>query len=126
MDPNPFFGVVLHAIGGFAAGSFYIPYKQVKKWSWESYWLVGGVFSWIIAPWIVALIAVPHLARTPDRQGWNRFASLQRRRRGATSSARRVDHPDRELALQTGFFQRSARPSARQRTALLPVTEQKS
>lgn len=56
---NPFFGVVLHSIGGFAAGSFYIPYKAVRKWSWESYWLVGGVFSWIIAPWVVASIACP-------------------------------------------------------------------
>ena len=42
-------GVLLHAIGGFAAGSFYIPFKKVKGWSWESYWLVGGFFSWIIA-----------------------------------------------------------------------------
>jgi L-rhamnose-H+ transport protein len=61
MTPNPFLGVVLHAIGGFAAGSFYIPFKMVRKWSWESYWLVGGVFSWIVAPWVVALITCPHL-----------------------------------------------------------------
>jgi L-rhamnose-H+ transport protein len=54
--------VLLHALGGLAAGSFYIPYKQVKKWSWESYWLVGGVFSWIVAPWIVAGVMSPHLA----------------------------------------------------------------
>jgi L-rhamnose-H+ transport protein len=56
---NPFFGVVLHSIGGFAAGSFYIPYKAVRKWSWESYWLVGGIFSWLIAPWVVACIVCP-------------------------------------------------------------------
>ena len=61
MAPNPFLGVVLHAIGGFAAGSFYIPFKMVRKWSWESYWIVGGLFSWIIAPWVVALIACPNL-----------------------------------------------------------------
>lgn len=54
-------GVFFHAIGGFAAGSFYIPFKKVKQWAWESYWLVGGFFSWIIAPWIVALITVPGL-----------------------------------------------------------------
>jgi len=59
MTPNPFLGIVLHAIGGLAAGSFYIPFKMVRKWSWESYWLVGGVFSWIIAPWVAALIACP-------------------------------------------------------------------
>ncbi len=54
-------GVILHALGGFASGSFYIPYKKVKGWSWESYWLVGGVFSWIIAPIIFGLLTVPDL-----------------------------------------------------------------
>lgn len=54
-------GVFLHAIGGFAAGSFYIPFKKVRNWAWESYWLAAGVFSWIIAPWFVALLVVPAL-----------------------------------------------------------------
>jgi L-rhamnose-H+ transport protein len=54
MTPNPFLGVFLHWLGGLAAGSFYVPYKRVKHWSWEVYWLVGGFFSWIIAPWILA------------------------------------------------------------------------
>lgn len=61
MTPNPFLGVVLHALGGFAAGSFYIPFKRVRFWAWESYWLVGGFFSWIVAPWIVAWITCPDL-----------------------------------------------------------------
>jgi hypothetical protein len=51
---NPFLGVFLHWCGGLASGSFYVPYKGVKKWSWENYWLVGGFFSWIICPWIFA------------------------------------------------------------------------
>ena len=54
-------GVLLHAIGGFAAGSFYIPFKKVRNWAWESYWLVGGVFSWIIAPWIAVVLTCPHV-----------------------------------------------------------------
>ena len=54
-------GVVLHAIGGFAAGSFYIPFKKVRNWAWESYWLVGGIFSWIIMPWLIAALTVPQL-----------------------------------------------------------------
>ncbi len=61
MDINPFLGVCLHAIGGLAAASFYIPFKKVRNWSWESYWLIGGVFSWLITPWIVALLTVPNL-----------------------------------------------------------------
>lgn len=59
MSPNPFLGVLLHAIGGLAAGSFYIPFKKVQKWAWESYWIVGGFFSWIIAPWVASLIFCP-------------------------------------------------------------------
>jgi L-rhamnose-H+ transport protein len=55
MTPNPFLGVVFHWLGGLASGSFYVPYKGVKKWSWETYWLVGGFFSWIICPWAFAL-----------------------------------------------------------------------
>lgn len=54
-------GVLLHAIGGFAAGSFYIPLKKIRDWAWESGWFISGIFSWIIAPWIVASLAVPHL-----------------------------------------------------------------
>jgi len=55
-------GVLLHAVGGFAAGSFYIPFKKVRNWAWESYWLVGGVFSWIIMPWVVAFVTIPELS----------------------------------------------------------------
>jgi L-rhamnose-H+ transport protein len=61
MNPNPFLGVFLHALGGFAAGSFYIPYKKVRGWAWEVYWLVGGFFSWIIAPWVVGFLTCPGL-----------------------------------------------------------------
>ena len=53
---NPFLGVFFHWLGGLASGSFYVPYKGVKKWSWETYWLVGGFFSWIICPWLLATI----------------------------------------------------------------------
>jgi L-rhamnose-H+ transport protein len=61
LTANPFLGVTLHAAGGLAAGSFYLPFKQVRNWAWESYWLVGGVFSWIIAPWILASLTTPEL-----------------------------------------------------------------
>jgi L-rhamnose-H+ transport protein len=52
-------GVFLHFVGGFASGSFYIPYKKVISWHWESYWLAGGLFSWLIAPWLAAYLIVP-------------------------------------------------------------------
>ena len=59
---NPFLGVFLHWLGGLASGSFYVPYKGVKKWSWETYWLVGGFFSWIICPVFFASILTTDLA----------------------------------------------------------------
>ena len=58
-ESSPFFGVILHAIGGLAAASFYIPFSKVIGWSWETFWIIGGVFSWIIAPWALAVIIVP-------------------------------------------------------------------
>lgn len=54
-------GILLHAIGGFAAGSFYIPFKLIKKWSWETSWLVLGFAAWTFAPIIVAWVTVPNL-----------------------------------------------------------------
>lgn len=61
MAPNPFLGVVFHWLGGLASGSFYVPYKGVKKWSWETYWLVGGFMSWIICPSLLASILTKDL-----------------------------------------------------------------
>ncbi len=56
------FGVIFHFIGGFASGSFYIPYKKVKGWAWESFWIVGGIFSWLIVPPLAAYLTVPGFA----------------------------------------------------------------
>ena len=78
MTPNPFFGVFLHWLGGLASGSFYVPYKGVKKWSWETYWLVGGIFSWIICPWLAAYFMTNDLFGVLKQQslstlGWTYF-----------------------------------------------------
>src|SRR4029078_3886368 len=64
MAPNPPLGVVLHAIGGLMSAIFYLPYRRVKHWSWESYWIVGGVFSWIVVPWDMAAGLTPRLFDT--------------------------------------------------------------
>jgi len=64
MVPNPPLGVVLHAIGGLMSAIFYLPYRKVKHWAWESYWLAGGIFSWIVAPWLIASLLVPNLLTT--------------------------------------------------------------
>ena len=55
MGGNPLLGVFLHWLGGLASASFYVPFRRVRGWSWETYWLAGGVMSWIIVPWILAV-----------------------------------------------------------------------
>jgi L-rhamnose-H+ transport protein len=55
-------GVLYHSIGGIASGSFYMPFHKVKGWAWESYWIVGGLFSWLIVPPLAAWLTVPGFA----------------------------------------------------------------
>ena len=56
------FGIIFHLIGGFASGSFYMPYKKVKGWAWESYWIIGGIFSWLVVPPLAAYLTIPGFA----------------------------------------------------------------
>jgi L-rhamnose-H+ transport protein len=72
--PNPLLGVFFHWLGGLASGSFYVPYRRVRVWAWETYWLVGGFFSWIIAPWILATLLTSDLMRVlRDTSGQSLF-----------------------------------------------------
>jgi L-rhamnose-H+ transport protein len=52
-------GILYHTIGGIASGSFYMPYKKVKGWAWEVFWLFGGLFSWLFVPLLAAWWTVP-------------------------------------------------------------------
>src|SRR6056297_479003 len=73
---NPIYGILLIAIGSIGAASFYVPFKKVKSWAWESYWISQGVAAWLIAPWVFALLVVPGgtlldiLAEAPARAKW--------------------------------------------------------
>ena len=61
MGPNPFIGVIYHWIGGFASATNFIPFRAIKRWSWEIYWIIQGFAAWIVAPIVLAWIFVPHL-----------------------------------------------------------------
>ncbi|HEX7583630.1 MAG TPA: L-rhamnose/proton symporter RhaT, partial [Prolixibacteraceae bacterium] len=56
---NALLGIIFHSIGGGASGSWYMPYNWVKKWRWEVYWIVGGIFSWLIMPLLAVLLTIP-------------------------------------------------------------------
>ena len=52
-------GLIIIAIGAFCQSSCYVPINKIKDWSWESYWIVQGVFAWLLLPLLGALLAVP-------------------------------------------------------------------
>ena len=56
---NIIFGLLIIAVGAFCQSSSYVPINKVKQWSWESYWLVQGIFAWLVFPILGALLAVP-------------------------------------------------------------------
>jgi L-rhamnose-H+ transport protein len=70
-------GILLMSIGSLGAASFYVPIKRIKNWSWESYWIVQGIVSWLLAPWIFAYFTAPSgtlldiLNNSPSEAKWN-------------------------------------------------------
>jgi L-rhamnose-H+ transport protein len=60
MEPNPFLGVGLHAVGAFSSASCYTPQKQTKLWSWEVYWITQASCAWLILPIAFAFLTIPN------------------------------------------------------------------
>ncbi|HEY9551744.1 MAG TPA: L-rhamnose/proton symporter RhaT [Prevotella sp.] len=56
---NMIIGLIIIAIGAFCQSSCYVPINRIKGWSWETYWIVQGVFAWLLLPLLGALLAVP-------------------------------------------------------------------
>ena len=56
---NTILGLIIIAIGSMGQSSSYVPIKKVKTWAWESFWLVQGIFAWLVFPYLGALLAVP-------------------------------------------------------------------
>jgi L-rhamnose-H+ transport protein len=81
MGANPLFGVLFHWLGGLASASFYVPYRGIRRWNWEIFWLTGGIFSWLVAPWLVAWLRTEDLggvmAQVPGPiMGWCIFFGM--------------------------------------------------
>jgi L-rhamnose-H+ transport protein len=58
---NPALGVLIFTLGGLAGAVFYLPFKKVKQWAWESYWLVYALFGLVIVPWALAFVFSPNV-----------------------------------------------------------------
>ncbi len=52
-------GLLIIAVGSFCQSSSYVPINKVKEWNWESFWLIQGVFAWLVFPLLGALLGVP-------------------------------------------------------------------
>lgn len=57
---NPTVGTLIFMLGGLAGAVFYLPFKKVRNWAWESYWLVYAVFGQIVTPWLLAWFTSPN------------------------------------------------------------------
>ena len=63
-------GIVIFTLGGLAGAVFYLPFKKVKGWAWESYWMVYAVFGLILVPWFLTFTTSPKRS--------DRFSGLRR------------------------------------------------
>lgn len=77
---NIIIGLLIIAIGAFCQSSCYVPINRIKRWSWESYWIVQGVFAWLVFPLLGALLAVPEgeslLTLFTSAQGFNVWMTI--------------------------------------------------
>lgn len=56
---NTIIGLIIIAIGSMAQSSSYVSINKVKNWSWECFWLMQGVFAWLLFPLLGAWLAMP-------------------------------------------------------------------
>ena len=54
-------GMLIFALGGLSGALFALPFRKVRGWSYESYWLVYAVFGLVLFPLALAALTVPDL-----------------------------------------------------------------
>lgn len=63
MITNVFSGIGLHAAGGIAAASCYVPQRGTPGWSYQTFWLLFCLSGWLVMPVGVAMLTVPSLVQ---------------------------------------------------------------
>jgi L-rhamnose-H+ transport protein len=63
---NMIIGLVIIALGSFGQSSSYVPVNRIRNWSWECFWLVQGIFAWLLFPAAGALWATPDGSSLPE------------------------------------------------------------
>ncbi len=57
---NPVLGVLLFTLGGLAGAVFYLPFKKIRGWAWESYWLIYAAAGLVVVPWLLTWATSPN------------------------------------------------------------------
>ncbi len=57
----PLVGTLFHTIGAGSAALCYAPHRYVRRWSWQTYWLIQATACWLVLPWIFAWFTIPEL-----------------------------------------------------------------
>ena len=52
-------GLLIVALGSLGQSSSYVPINKIQSWSWESFWLVQGIFAWLVFPLLGTFLALP-------------------------------------------------------------------
>ena len=52
-------GLLIVALGSLRQSSSYVPINKIQSWSWESFWLVQGIFAWLVFPLLGTFLALP-------------------------------------------------------------------
>jgi len=73
MDANPFLAIVLYMVGGLSGASFYLPFKKVRDWAWESYWMIYTLVALLIVPWVLAFAFAPNVLSVLAKTPWDRL-----------------------------------------------------
>jgi len=72
ISTNPAIGILIFTLGGLAGAIFYLPFKKIKNWAWESYWFIYAVFGLVVVPWVLAFSTSPNvltvLSKAPGGQ----------------------------------------------------------
>lgn len=71
MGSSPAMGMIVCALGGLAGAVFALPFKKVKDWAYESYWLVYAVLGLVLFPIALAFATVPDLLTVLRKAPWS-------------------------------------------------------
>jgi L-rhamnose-H+ transport protein len=50
--------LLIISLGILWQSSYYVPIRKVKNWSWECFWLMQGVFAWLIFPYVGVILVL--------------------------------------------------------------------